>query len=325
MMRQAGRYLADYQAVRRNHTFLEMVHDPALSAEVTCQPIRHFGMDAAVVFCDILVPAEAMGVTVDFIEGRGPVLSPPVRTDADIDALETFDAKAKTGFLADTLRLVRKEIGEERALIGFCGAPFTVASYLVEGGTSRNYEHTKALMFDNPEGFDRLMGKIVDVSIPYLTMQLEAGADVVQVFDSWGGTFSAAVYRERILPHLKRLVTTVKSTGAPVIVYANGCGHLLEVLADSGADVLGIDWRVNPADAIARVGDRVALQGNLDPTTLFAGPDVVRREARAVLDAFADQQGYIFNLGSGILPKTPIESVAALWDTVLDPQGATSR
>ena len=326
MMRQAGRYLPEYRAVRSGHTFLEMVHDPALSAEVTCQPIRRFGMDAAVVFCDILVPAEAMGLAVDFVEGKGPVLSPPVRNDADIAALSAFDAKQATGFLAETLRRVREELGEERAMIGFCGAPFTVASYVIEGASSRNYEHTKAMMLDNPQGFARLLEKIVDVSIPYLTMQLEAGADVVQVFDSWGGAVSAATYREHLLPHLERLVRTVReSSGAPVIVYCNGCSHLLEVLVDSGADVLGIDWRIDPREAIERVGGRVALQGNLDPTTLFASPDVVEREAKAVLEAFAGQHGYIFNLGSGILPKTPVESVEALFRTVLDPEATPSR
>ena len=318
MMRQAGRYLPEYREVRKGHDFLEMVHAPELSAEVTCQPIRRFGMDAAVVFCDILVPAEALGLVVDFVEGKGPVLSPPVRSRADIDRLKVFDARQDTPFLAETLKRVRAEIGEERALIGFCGAPFTVASYVVEGGTSRNYEHTKAMMLDAPGDFDELLKRIVDVSIPYLEMQLEAGADVVQVFDSWGGALDAATYRARLLPHLERLVGEVKKTGAPVIVYANGCHHLLEVLADSGADVLGIDWRIDPADAIARVGSRVALQGNMDPTTLFASPEVVEREARKTLDAFANQEGYIFNLGSGILPKTPVPSVEALFRTVLD-------
>lgn len=326
MMRQAGRYLPEYREVRSGHAFLEMVHDPKLSAEVTCQPIRRFGMDAAVVFCDILVPAEAMGMAVDFIEGRGPVLEPPVRSEADIERLANFDAGEATGFLAETLKLVRAEIGDERALIGFCGAPFTVASYVIEGASSRNYEHTKAMMLGQPAAFAKLLEKIVDVSIPYLTMQLEAGADVVQIFDSWGGALSAQTYREHLSPHLNRLVQTVRDkTGAPVIVYANGCAHLLEVLADSGADVLGIDWRIEPQEAIRRVGDRVALQGNLDPTTLFAPPEVVAREARRVLEDFAGQQGYIFNLGSGILPKTPVPSVEALFRTVLDPQGAGAR
>ena len=317
MMRQAGRYLPEYRELRSSSDFLEMVHDPAKAAEVTLQPIRRYGMDAAVIFCDILVPAEAMGVEVEFHEGKGPLLQPVVRGPEQLERLHDFDARQDTAFLAEAIRRVRQELGEERALIGFCGAPFTLASYMIEGGGSRNYENTRQLMLAQPEVFDRLVERIVDNSIPYLEMQLEAGADVVQVFDSWGGALDAATYRARILPAVQRLIGEVKRQGAPVILYVNGCHHLLEVLADSGADVLGIDWRVDPREAVARVGGRVALQGNLDPTILFGPPEVVRREAQRVLDGFEGQQGYIFNLGSGILPKTPLESVGALWETVL--------
>jgi uroporphyrinogen decarboxylase len=317
MMRQAGRYLPEYRALRESRTFLEMVHDPALAAELTMQPIRRFGMDAAVIFCDILVPPNAMGLDVEFLEGQGPVLSPEVRDRKAVDALKDFDPSSATGFLADALRLVRAELGEERALIGFCGAPFTVASYMIEGRSSRNFEHSKRMLLDEPELFDALLERIVEVSIPYLEMQVAAGADVVQIFDSWGGALDAATYRRVLLPHVQRMVEALQSTGIPVILYVNGCSHLLEVLADSGADVLGIDWRVDPSEAIERVGTRVALQGNLDPCTLFAEPEVVAREARRVLEAFAPQTGYVFNLGSGILPRTPVSSVEALWNEVL--------
>ncbi|MCP3914835.1 MAG: uroporphyrinogen decarboxylase [bacterium] len=317
MMRQAGRYLPEYRAMRAGKSFLDMVHDPAIAAELTLQPIRRFGMDAAVVFCDILVPPAAMGVGVEFVSGRGPVLTPAVRTAADFDALHDFEATEATGFLAETLRLVRTELGDERALIGFCGAPFTVASYMIEGQSSRNFEHTKAMMLGEPELFDRLLDRVVDVSIPYLAMQTQAGADVLQIFDSWGGALDAETYRTRILPGLTRLVAGAKATGVPVIVYANGGGHLLELLASTGTDVVSIDWRVDPRDAIARIGGKVALQGNLDPCTLFAPPEVVEREARKVLTGFEGPAGYIFNLGSGILPKTPLDSVEALWRTVL--------
>ncbi len=317
MMRQAGRYLPEYRALREGREFLEMVHDPALAAELTLQPIRRFGMDAAVIFCDILVPPNAMGLDLEFVSGQGPVLSPVVRNREAVDALKTFDAPSATAFLADALRLVRAELGEERALIGFCGAPFTVASYMIEGQSSRNFEHSKRLALDEPEVFEALLAHIVECSIPYLEMQVEAGADAVQIFDSWGGALDAATYRRVLLPHVQRMVAALQSTGVPVILYVNGCSHLLEVLADSGADVLGIDWRVNPAEAMTRVGSRVALQGNLDPTTLFAAPEVVAREARGVLDAFASQPGYVFNLGSGILPLTPVRSVEALWNEVL--------
>lgn len=318
MMRQAGRYLPEYRATRQTKGgFLEMCHDPATAAEVTLQPIRRYGMDAAVIFCDILVPPAAMGLGVRFEEGVGPLIDPVVRDAAGVEALHGFDPVEATGFLGEAIRLVRAELGDERAIVGFCGAPWTVASYMIEGRSSRNFENSKQLMLGQPEVFDALMTKVVEASLPYLAMQVEAGADVLQVFDSWGGAFDAATYRARILPHVERLVAGAKATGVPVILYCNGGGHMLEVLADSGADVLSIDWRVDPADAIARVGDRVALQGNLDPTTLFAPPAVVEAEARRVLDAFSPQRGYVFNLGSGILPKTPLESVEALWRTVL--------
>ena len=326
MMRQAGRYLPEYRALREGKTFLEMVREPELAAELTLQPIRRYGMDAAVIFCDILVPPAAMGLAVDFHEGEGPRLAPVVRDAAAIERLARFDPRTATAFLAEAIRIARRGLGDERALIGFCGAPFTVASYMIEGRGSKSFEETRALMLREPSAFDALLEKVVDVSIPYLALQVEAGADALQVFDSWGGALDARTYRAAVLPHLTRLVAGARATGAPVIVYLNGGSHLLEVLADSGADVVSIDWRVAPADAIARIGDRVALQGNLDPTVLFGPPAVVAREARAVLAAFAPQcsGGYVFNLGSGILPRTPLESVAALWEVVLGQPVAAS-
>lgn len=317
MMRQAGRYLPEYRELRAKTDFLGSVHSPEMAAEITCQPIRRFGMDAAVIFCDILITPAAMGMDLRFAEGVGPKLAPPIRDEAGLNKLRDFDAETETSFLADAIRLVRKEIGETRAIIGFCGAPFTVASYMIEGGSSRNFEHTKAMLHGEPELFAELLRRLVDNQIPYLQMQAAAGADVLQIFDSWGGALDAATYRRVLLPEIKRLVAGAKSTGVPVILYLNGGAHLLEVLADSGADVVGIDWRVSPSDAIERIGGRVALQGNLDPCLLFAPPEVVEREAKANLEAFSSQRGYIFNLGSGILPKTPLESVAALWRTVL--------
>ncbi len=316
VMRQAGRYLPEYRAAREGRSFLDMVHDSAVAAEVTLQPIRRFDMDAAVIFSDILVPPAAMGVAVNFLEGEGPSLAPVVRTAADVERLTDFDPWTATRFLADAIRIVRRELGAGKAIIGFCGAPWTVASYMIEGGSSRNFDHTKKMLYDDPALFDSLLKRIVDNSIPYLEMQVEAGADVVQVFDSWGGALDADVYRARILPHVKRLVAGAKARGVPVILYVNGATQLLEVMADSGADVLGLDWRVSPKDAIARVGGRCALQGNLDPCALFAAPAVVTREANRVLDAFAAQKGYVFNLGSGILPTVPVASMEALFATI---------
>ena len=321
MMRQAGRSLPEYRELRSGHTFMEMCHRPELAAEATLQPIRRFGMDAAVIFCDILVPAEAMGLAVSIEEGVGPLLDPPVRTAEDVEALRDFDAATATGFLAEALRLVRAELGEERAMLGFCGAPFTLASYMVEGRSSRNYETTKALMLGQPELFDRLVERIVDNSLGYLALQVEAGADAIQIFDSWGGSLDAATWRARMQGPITRMVRATQDLGVPVILYVNGCSHLLEAMVETGADVLSIDWRVDPVEAVRRTEGKVALQGNMDPVALFAPPDAVRREAQRTLAAFEGTPGHIFNLGSGILPKTPLESTTALWDTVLPERG----
>ncbi len=317
MMRQAGRYLPEYRELRKTGPFLDVVRDPVRAAALTMQPIHRFGMDAAIVFSDILVPVAAMGLSVEFHEGEGPRITPAVRARADVDRLEDFDARERTGFLAETLTRVRAALGEERALIGFCGSPFTVASYMIEGGSSRHFEHTKRMMLADPALYHHLLLRLVDNSRRYIEMQIEAGADAIQIFDSWGGTLDERTWNTHVLPHVGSLVSVCHERGVPAILYVNGASHLLEAMADSGADVLGLDWRVEPADAMRRVGNRVALQGNLDPCTLFAPAEVVEREAQAVLDAFESQQGYIFNLGSGILPKTPLESVEALFRVVL--------
>lgn len=315
-MRQAGRYLPEYRALREGRAFLELVRTPELAAELTCQPLRRFDMDAAVVFSDILVPPAAMGLEVEFAAGEGPRITPPVRTRADVDRLRSFEPEEDTAFLARTLEAVRRELGPEKAIVGFCGAPFTTASYMIEGGASRSFEHTKTLMFAEPELFRALAERLADVLVPYLEMQVRAGADALQLFDSWGGALDAATYRRLVLPATRRLVQGARRTGAPVILYVNGGGHLLELLLETGADVIGLDWRIAPADAIARIGARAALQGNLDPCILFAPQDVVRAETERVLDAFAEQRGYVFNLGSGILPGTPIASMEALFETI---------
>jgi uroporphyrinogen decarboxylase len=241
-------------------------------------------MDAAVIFSDILVPCGAMGLDVTFQEGEGPALAPAVRTADDVERLSDFDARTATRFLGDAIRLVRGELGPDKAIIGFCGAPWTTASYMIEGGSSRNFEHTKALLYGEPKVFARLCERLVDNLIPYLEMQIDAGADVVQVFDSWGGALDAPTWRAHLLPQVKRLVAGAQARGVPVILYVNGASQLLEVMADSGADVLGIDWRVTPGDAMARVGGRCALQGNLDPCVLFAPPAVVAQEADMYLN-----------------------------------------
>jgi len=317
MMRQAGRYLPEYMSASAGRPFMERVRDSELSAELTLQPIRRFGMDAAVVFSDILVPPAAMGIDVQFIESKGPVLSPPVRDAAAVRALRPFDPARATDFLAETLRRVRQSLGDERALIGFCGAPFTTASYLIEGASSKSFERTKSMLYGQPALFDELQARLVDALGPYLAMQVAAGADALQIFDSWGGALDRETYARAVLPHLTRLVAGARNEGVPVIVYANGGDHLLEVLMDSGCDAVSLDWRTAPADARARSAGRVALQGNLDPTVLFAGPDATRAAVTTLLDRFRGQPGYVFNVGSGLLPGTPVESVAAAFETLL--------
>jgi uroporphyrinogen decarboxylase len=315
-MRQAGRYLPEYRALRSGQSFMDTLADPARAAEITLQPIRRFGMDAAVVFSDILVPLAAMGLSVEFVEGTGPVVTPPVRTRADVERLQPFDAHVATASLASCLRLVRAELGTERAVVGFCGAPFTVASYAIEGRSTRDFAETKRLLYAEPVVFEALLARIVDVSIGYLAMQVASGADALQVFDSWGGALDAHTYRRAVLPHLVRLVQGAMATGAPVIVYVNGGGHLVDELLTTGAQALSIDWRVDPRAARRRVGAHVALQGNLDPLVLLADRATVERETRRVLSEFAGHPGHVFNVGSGLIPRTPVENVSAALDVV---------
>ncbi|HYC78385.1 MAG TPA: uroporphyrinogen decarboxylase [Planctomycetota bacterium] len=316
MMRQAGRYLPEYRALREGTTFMERARSPEIAAELTLQPIRRFGFDAAVIFSDILVPAAAMGVDVTFEEKVGPALTPPVRTRADVERLGPFDPDRRTGFLGEAIRRVRGALGDERAIVGFCGGPWTVAGYLVEGGSSRDFGRLKAMLYGEPETFDELMARLVDAHVPYLGMQVEAGADALQIFESWGGELDARTYRARVLPHLERLTTAAKSLGVPTIVFCNGGSHLLDVFAEAGPDVLSLDWRADARAAVARFGDRFALQGNLDPGALLAGPEAAAREAHAVLDAFVDAPGHVFNLGAGLTPQVPVASVQAVVDAV---------
>lgn len=315
-MRQAGRYLPEYRALRSGQRFMDTLADPERAARITLQPITRFGMDAAVVFSDILVPLAAMGMSVDFVDGAGPVVTPPVRTRADVDRLADFDPLVATATLAQCLRLVRAELGDERALVGFCGAPFTVASYAIEGKSTRDFAETKRLLFSEPATFDALQSRIVENSLRYLAMQVAHGADALQVFDSWGGALDAHTYRRAVLPHLVRLVRGAKDTGVPVIVYVNGGGHLLELLLETGADAHSIDWRVDPRAARRIVGAHVALQGNLDPIVLLADRATVEQQTRRVLTEFAGHAGHVFNVGSGLIPRTPVENVAAALDVV---------
>jgi uroporphyrinogen decarboxylase len=316
LMRQAGRYLPEYKKAKGSRAFMDVVRSAEIAAELTLQPLRRFPLDAAIIFCDILVPLSAMGLDVRFVEGSGPRLDPPVRTRADVDRLEPFDPEAKTGFLRDAIGLVARDLGALWPVIGFCGGPFTVAAYAVEGGGSRDFARTKALLQEDRATFDELLTRIVDATIPYMGMQVLAGCSAFQIFESWGGALDAATWHEVVHPHMERLVVCGKALGVPVIVYARDGAHLLDALAEAGPDVLGLGPDVDVGGAVARFGDRFALQGNLDPAVLAGPPATAVAAAERVLAAFAGARGHIFNVGAGITPDANPESVGAVVDAV---------
>ncbi|MBM4597068.1 uroporphyrinogen decarboxylase [Rhodococcus hoagii] len=306
-MRQAGRSLPEYREIRAGIGMLESCFDPELVCEITMQPVRRHKVDAAILFSDIVVPLKAAGIDLDIVAGVGPVVANPVRTVADVAALPRL-VPDEVGAVAQAVRLLTAELGET-ALIGFAGAPFTLASYLVEGGPSRNHERTKALMHADPKTWHALLGRITDVTIAFLQAQLHAGVDAVQLFDSWAGALSLAEYREFVLPHSERVFAEVESAHVPRIHFGVGTGELLGAMGEAGADVVGVDWRIPLDVAARRVGPGKALQGNLDPAVLFAGWDAVEREVRRICreaDAAlaAGATGHIFNLGHGVLPDT---------------------
>ncbi|MBU3065972.1 uroporphyrinogen decarboxylase [Nocardia sp. NEAU-G5] len=306
-MRQAGRSLPEYREVRARISMLASCFDPELVCEITMQPVRRHGVDAAILFSDIVVPLKAAGIDLDIVPGVGPVVANPVRTVADVRALPRL-RREEVGAIVEGARLLVDELGDT-PLIGFAGAPFTLASYLVEGGPSKNHERTKAMMLADPETWHALLGVLTDITIEFLRAQLAAGVDAVQLFDSWAGALSLAQYREFVLPHSERVFAEVGDAGVPRIHFGVGTGELLSVMGEAGADVVGVDWRVPLTEAVRRVGPGKALQGNLDPATLFAGPQAIEREVRRIAHE-ADEAialgaaGHIFNLGHGVLPDT---------------------
>ncbi len=311
LMRQAGRYLPEYRRLRERYTLLEAIKTPELAVEITLQPLRRFALDAAIIFGDILPPLEAMGVTVDVAEGGGLLISPPVRRASDVAALRLPEAEEISPYTQEALRLARHELAERAPLIGFSGGPFTLAGYLIEGASS-NYAQTKRFMYAEPASWWTLMGKLAQLVGHYLQAQVQAGAQVVQIFDSWAGLLSTEDYRQFALPHVQRAVAMARESGVPVIYFTTGAGGMLETIRECGADVIGIDWRVDLARAWRRIGEDLAIQGNLDPLTLFAPSPVLRQRAEQVLGQAGGKLGHIFNLGHGVLPETPIESVAEL-------------
>ena len=315
-MRQAGRYMQEYRALRAKHTLLELCRTPELSLEVTMQPIRALPVDAAILFADILLPLEPMGAPFEFAAGEGPVIHEPIRSREQIDKLRVCDPREGLGYVLDAITLIRKELDGKVPLIGFAGAPFTLASYLVEGGKSSHFVKTKTLMYRDPESWNLLMTKLSDVVARYLVAQVAAGAQAIQLFDSWVGCLSPQDYRQYVMPHVARILTEVSTCGVPVIHFGTGTATLLELQRDAGGTVIGVDWRTPLDDAWRRLGDGVAVQGNLDPTLLLAPRDVLLAAAGRVLDRAGNRDGHVFNLGHGILPETPVDSVAAVVDFV---------
>ena len=314
-MRQAGRYMAEYRALRAKHSILELCKTPELAAQVTLQPIDRFPLDAAIIFADILLPLEPMGLRLEFAEGEGPVIHNPVRDHAAVERLNVID-DGELDYVAEAIRQARRALNGRVPLIGFAGAPFTLASYAIEGGSSRNYLLTKQLMYCEPKAWHQLMDKFARVITGYLRRQIRAGAQAIQLFDSWVGCLSVGDYVEYVLPHVQLIFEGLKREGVPMIHFGTGTSAMLRQMREAGGDVMGVDWRIHLDEAWATVGHDVAVQGNLDPLTLFAPLHEIERRVADILRRAGGRPGHIFNLGHGILPTTPLEHVAATIDMV---------
>jgi uroporphyrinogen decarboxylase len=322
IMRQAGRYLPEYRAIRGKADFLTMCKTPELAAEVTLQPIDILNVDAAILFSDILIPCEAMGQGLEFHEGKGPLLGPPVRDEETVSKLFVPDPEETMGFVMDAIRLLRKELSGRVPLIGFAGAPFTTATYMIEGGTSKNFLHTKMMIYQNPALYKSFMDKVTATITEYLKAQVAAGAQAVQIFDTWGGIFCPADFREHALSYVQRIIKDLKDwmknrgESVPIIYFVGSTAGLLEEIKTSGADVFGVDWRINLDDAIKRLGGDVVVQGNLDPLAMFLPKDRIEERVKDVLRRASSARGHIFNLGHGVVPQTPPDNVIALVEMV---------
>ena len=314
LMRQAGRYMKEYRDVRAKYSFLEMCKQPEVASEVTVYAAHRLNVDAAIIFADILLIIEPMGLELEFARGEGPVIHNPVRTASDVERVREVEDVSSLDYVYEAVRITRRELKPDIPLIGFCGAPFTLASYICEGGGSKNYVNTKRLMYTDPGAWHALMSRIARALSQYLNAQVAAGAQAVQIFDSWVGALSPDDYREYVLPHTREVIRGV-TPGVPVIHFGTGTATLLELQKEAGGDVIGLDWRVRLDEAWARLGD-VGVQGNFDSIALFSNPEVVRKRAKDVLDQAANRPGHIFNLGHGILPETPVENVVALVEAV---------
>lgn len=315
-MRQAGRYMAEYRAIRAKHTLLEICRQPELAAEVTLQPVRALGVDAAILFADILLPLVPMGIDLEFAKGEGPIIHNPIRSRADAEALRPVEPRESLAHVLEAVKIVRRELDGQTPLIGFAGAPFTLASYLIEGGSTRNFARTKYLMYNDARTWHLLMSKLGCVIADYLTAQIQAGAQVVQLFDSWVGTLSPADYREYVLPHSRLVIEQVQRAGVPIIHFGTDTATLLPLITEAGGDVIGLDWRIDLDRGWEIIGGERAVQGNLDPAALFAPRNVLENKVKTILDQAAHRPGHIFNLGHGIWQDTPVDNVKAVVEMV---------
>jgi uroporphyrinogen decarboxylase len=311
-MRQAGRYMSEYRRLRERYSLLDLCRTPDLATAVTLQPVQRIEVDAAILFSDLLLPLEPLGVKFDFIHGEGPAIESPLRNEADLARIRRFEPRQELGYVLDAIGQIKTALAGKVPLIGFAGAPFTLASYAIEGGHSSNFAHTKSLMYGSPTAWHAFCDVLAEVIGDYLVAQIEAGVDVVQIFDSWVGALNAADYREFILPHTRRIFERVAPTGVPTIHFGVGTGSILGELREAGGDVIGADWRTPLDEAWTRIGFDRAIQGNLDPTLLLGPLDRMFAATDDVLDRAGGRPGHIFNLGHGILPTTPVERVQAL-------------
>jgi uroporphyrinogen decarboxylase len=316
IMRQAGRYLPEYQVIRAKYDFLTMCKTPELAAEVSIQPVDILGVDAAIIFSDILVIPEAMGMHLEIIEGQGPVFDSPIRNELDASKLKQADVYDELRFVFDAISLTKKELNQRVPLIGFSGAPWTLLTYMVEGKSSKSFANVKKLIYNNPELAHSILYKLTDIVAEYLSAQISAGADAVQLFDTWAGILSPRDYLVFALKYVNQVIEKINRNGEPIIYFPKGVHYRMRTTADCGADVIGVDWTIDLTKTRDKFGGKVAIQGNLDPTVLYSEPNFIKREARKVLESYGKGEGHIFNLGHGILPDINPEHAKALVDFV---------
>ncbi len=317
-MRQAGRYMAEYRAIREKFTLLEMVERPEIAAEVTLQPVEAHGVDAAILFADILLPVVPMGFNLKFVKGEGPRIDNPFRTEEDLKRIQKINAVTDLGHVMEAIKILRKELSDEVALIGFSGAPFTVASYIIEGGPSKEYHHVKSLMYAYPEVWGEFISLVADTLTDYLVSQIDAGAQAVQVFDSWVGVLCPSDYQQYVLPYSRKMIQAAKAKDVPVIHFGTNTTTLLPLMKEAGSDVIGLDWRIPLDEGWKLLGEDVAVQGNLDPIALFSPRDVLEEKVKDVLDRADGRPGHIFNLGHGISQHTNPDQVKTVVEMVHD-------